>query len=315
MNINFIEKNDELELFQIKIPQDTEPIRVDKFLSSYSGYTRSRISNYLYKLYINKKEEKLSKIIKPDDHVEIYLKVPEDYTEIKPQFYDLEVIYEDKFILIVKKPFGIPTHPSFGHPSNTMLNFIKFYIENKGEKPLLDCGMVHRLDKDTEGILIFAKTIESQNYLKSLFANRNIVKKYFAIINGSISPSENEFKDKLSRDLNDRLKFTVSLKGKEAILTYKCVGKSENYSAVEIDLKTGRTHQIRVQFSHRGYFIIGDPIYGKKQLKNYENYGMLLLSKKISFFHPQVDKYLEFEINLPERFNKFIKENSIIVEG
>jgi len=312
---NIIEKEDEIEFFQIKIPKDTTPIRVDKFLSIYSGYSRSRISNYTYKLYINKKEEKLSKIIKPDDDVEIYLRIPEDYNEIIPQKFDLEIIYEDKIFLLIRKPFNIPTHPSIGHPSNTVLNYIKYHILSSGGNPLPDCGMVHRLDKDTEGLLIFGKTIEAQSYLKSLFMNRQIEKKYVAILNGKIMLEISEFVDKLCRDPNNRLKYKVSQKGKEAILSYRLLGNSENFSIVEISLRTGRTHQIRVQFGSRGHYVIGDLIYGKKQNKFYEDYGMLLFSKKLAFKNPLNDKYMEFEIPLPERFHKFITDNQIALKG
>lgn len=323
----FIENDDEIEYLNLIIPENTNKIRIDKFLSDYSGYSRSRISNYTYKLLINEKEEKLSKIIKPGDNVELYLKVPQDYTEIIPQKYIpdenikdiksnyLDIIYEDNNILIVKKPFNVPTHPSFGHPKDTMLNYIKYYLLDNGEKPLLDCGMVHRLDKDTEGLLLFAKTIETQLYLKELFSSRKINKNYFAIINGIINPEDSEFIDKLKRDPSDRLKYRVSASGKEAILSYNRIGYSKEYSAVDIKLKTGRTHQIRVQFSYRGYFIIGDPIYGKRQNKIYENYGMLLLSKKLGFIHPDNNQYMEFSVELPERFIRFINDNSIKIEG
>lgn len=307
------EKDDEIEFFQIIIPDQISSIRVDKFLSEYSGYSRSRISNYTYKLYINNKEEKLSKIIKPNDLIQIYLKVPEDYAQIVPQKYDLDIVYEDKFVLLIKKPFNVPMHPAFGHPSNTVLNYIKYYLLSNNENALPDCGMVHRLDKDTEGLLIFAKTIESQAFLKNLFAQRIIVKNYFALINKIIEPEKFEFKDKLKRDPYDRLKYKVSLSGKEAILSYYRIGKSNDYSAVDITLKTGRTHQIRVQFSHRGHFVVGDIIYGKRQDKLYNEYGMLLLSKKIGFIHPGTNKYLEFEIDLPERFKKFINDYKIII--
>jgi 23S rRNA pseudouridine1911/1915/1917 synthase len=309
------EKEDEIEFFQIVIPENTLSTRVDKFLSEYSGYSRSRISNYTYKLLINNKEEKLSKIIKPKDLVQIYLKIPDDYTEIIPQKYDLDIIYEDDLLIVIKKPFNVPTHPSFGHSSDTILNYIKYYLLNKNENPLPDCGMVHRLDKDTEGLLIFAKTIESQAYLKFLFMNRQIEKNYFAIIKGIIEPKFAEFNDKLKRDPNDRLKYKVCLSGKEAILSYSRIGVSSDYSALDINLKTGRTHQIRVQFSYRGHFVIGDPIYGKKQNKIYEEYGMLLLSKRIRFVHPKDKKFLEFEIDLPQRFKKFINDYKIILEG
>ncbi len=315
MLTNIKDKDEEIEFFQIVIPKNTSSIRIDKFLSDYSGYSRSRISNYTYKLFINKKEEKLSKLVKPDDIVEVYLKLPADYTEIIPQSFELQILYEDEFFLIINKPFGVPTHPSFGHPSNTILNYIKFYLMNKKIDPLPDCGMVHRLDKDTEGILIFAKTIESQLYLKSLFMDRKINKSYFAILNGSIRPDSFQYIDMIKRDPSDRLKYKVSLSGKEAILYYSCIGKNDNFSAVNIDLKTGRTHQIRVQFSHRGYFVIGDPIYGKKQGKLYEKYGMLLLSKKLSFNHPIKENIIEIEIELPDRFIKFLNDNSITIKG
>ncbi len=306
-----IEKEDEVEFFQIRIPKDSISQRVDKFLSSYSGYSRSRISNYTYKLLINKKEEKLSKIVKPDDLVEIYLKIPEDYTEIIPQKYDLNIIYEDDWFLLIRKPFNIPTHPSIGHPSNTILNYVKYYLIDNGVVPLPDCGMVHRLDKDTEGLLIFGKTIEAQAYLKSLFMERKIEKKYLAILNGKIKLENSEFTDKLSRDPNNRLKYKVSQKGKDAILAYKLIAENDDFSIVDITLKTGRTHQIRVQFSSRGHFIIGDILYGKKQNTNYENYGMLLISKKLGFLNPLNGKYMEFEIELSDRFYNFMKDNGI----
>lgn len=311
---NLIDKEDEIEFLQFIIPEESEGIRVDKFLSEYSGYSRSRISNYTYKLLINNKEEKLSKIIKKNDLVQIYLKVPEDYSEIVPQKYDLNIIYEDDLLLVIRKPFGVPTHPSFGHPKDTILNYIKYYLLSKNETTLPDCGMVHRLDKDTEGLLIFAKTIESQAYLKSLFMDRKIKKNYFSIVNGIIEPKNSEYKDRLKRDPNDRLKFKVSTSGKEAVLSYNRIAKSKDYSALNIDLKTGRTHQIRVQFSYRGHFIVGDPIYGKKQNKIYEEYGMLLLSKKLGFIHPKNNQFFEFEIDLPERFNKFMNNYNIKIE-
>ncbi|HNV43198.1 MAG: RluA family pseudouridine synthase [Spirochaetes bacterium] len=310
---DFFEENFQ-QSFKIVVPQDQSPERVDKFLSSKSGYTRSRISKYTKKIFINGKEDKLSRIVYPYDVVEIYLEPLQEYNEIIPQYYDLNILYEDKAILVLNKPAGITVHPASGHPENTILNYVKYHFLKEGLIPLGDCGMVHRLDKDTEGLLIFAKDEKTQANLRLQFANRLVKKKYLAILNGKILPEYATFVDRLQRNPLDRFRYKTGKEGREAILSYKAISTGGNYSVVDIDLQTGRTHQIRVQFSSRGYPVAGDPIYGRDWNRIYEKYGMLLLSRKIEFIHPNLNKSIEFSIDLPERFKNFLKDNEIYLK-
>lgn len=295
--------------YNFKVDEDFENNRVDYVIANLTDLTRSFIKKNIIELKINGKNSKLSKKVKQEDKVNLKFKKIVHNDKIIPQFYPLKILYEDNFLIIVRKPFNIPVHPSFGHENNTLCNYVMDYLMKK-EIFLEDAGMVHRLDMDTEGLIIFAKDKDTQKQLKLLFETRNINKYYFAITRGTVLPKEGILEDNLIRNPYNRLKYTVTdeNKGKNAKLAYKNIMSFNNYSLLNIKLLTGRTHQIRVQFSTRGYPLIGDRIYSRNYKKYFDKFGLLLFSYRLNFKHPKTSQNVNVIDRIPERFINFINE-------
>ncbi len=285
-------------------------IRIDIVCSSYLEITRSQIKKYCSNILLNGKKSKLSTKVAEYDKISFTLKTPIYSKTLKPQKYDLDIVYEDNYYIIVRKPPKIPIHPSYGHPEDTLCNYVNYYF-NKQNIFLKDAGIVHRLDMDTEGLIIFAKSRESQEKIRKLFAERKINKKYYAIISGQFKRQRDILEDYLIRDRKNRMKYTCSNNtdiGKYAKLGYSVIKKIGNYSLLDIDLYTGRTHQIRVQMSTRNHPIIGDVIYQSKSNKYFEKYGLLLFSHYLSFFHPFTQKEITINKGIPNRFESFLED-------
>ncbi|MCX8058469.1 MAG: RluA family pseudouridine synthase [Spirochaetes bacterium] len=289
--------------------------RVDTVLAIKINKSRSFIKNSIDQLLINDKSCKLSKKLKKGDRIFIRLRYNEISDKIVPQKGNINIIYEDNYFLIVKKEPGIPVHPSAGHYQDTYCNYIMQYLIEKGIY-LNDAGIIHRLDKDTEGILLFAKDKYTQEKFRELFKKRKIKKYYFAICynKSKINLIKNKIyllEDYISRDKTNRLKFTTKNKeGKFAQLKFKPIFFFDEFFIANIKLITGRTHQIRVQFADRGFPIVGDIIYNSPKDKYYKDYGLLLYSYKIEFLHPLTNNYVSIICRIPDRFKFFLIKNN-----
>ena len=280
-------------------------IRIDKYLSEEIDYSRELITKMLKDGYIlvNKKIVKPSYKIKINDKVFI----DEEHTyeqDINPVEMPLNIVYEDNDIMVIDKPSGLVVHPGAGNFNNTLVNGLKYYTDNLsdigGDERV---GIVHRLDKDTSGLMLVAKTNEAHQILADDFKHKRVYREYYALIKG-VFPSDTAHIDApIGRSKQNFNKMEVRADGKEARTNLKVLKRYKDYTLVSLVLETGRTHQIRVHLSYIGYPIYNDPVYTKDKTTEF---GQFLHSKVIRFTHPITHKKMEFESKLPEEFQNFL---------
>ena len=286
-------------------------IRIDKYISEHLEIlTRSQLKARDAKVYVNGKEAKLSKTIKIGDTIDIeYDSAPE--MSIKPEKIDLDIIYEDENIAVINKPQGMVVHPAAGNPSGTLANaFLYYFGDTDFEKDDDDArpGIVHRLDKDTSGVIITAKNSAAHEFLSQQFRKKGVKKKYLAIVKGKMRSREGVIKTNLARDRSNRKKFSVVTgKGKDALTCFRVLKEFEDSSLVSLEPETGRTHQLRVHMLHCGCPIIGDPLYSRKIAK----YGDITMMLHAYILIIEIPEYgiKKFHAPLPEGFKKFVRES------
>ena len=322
--MNQIENNDELfEHFSFLADKGQEPVRVDKFLMNrIENATRNKIQKAAKSGYIfsNENPVKQNYKVKPGDNIKVMFHHPPYENLIVGEKIDIEIIYEDNDILIVNKPPNQVVHPGHGNYSGTLLNGLIYHNENLPENRDGRPGLVHRIDKDTSGLLVVAKSETALTKLSEQFFHKTIDRKYLAIVWGTPSPEQGTIDKYLSRDKKNRMIMSVPVNediGKRAITHYKVVEKLGYVSLVECELETGRTHQIRAHMKHIGNPIFNDQRYGgdkilkgtifNKYKQFVENCFKLLPrqalhAKTLSFNHPRTNERLAFETELPNDF-------------
>lgn len=244
------------------------PLRVDVYASSVQNISRSRLKTGLRLISVNGKAAKLSLRLKGGE--EVLLEWEDPLPEfIEPQNIPLNILFENEDVTVVNKAQGMVTHPGAGNRSGTMVNALLYHwgSEEKLGEAAFRTGIVHRLDKDTSGVLIAAKNRDAETFLQNEFQKRRVKKEYIAIVQGHPPSLYGEIKNYIARSPSNRKKFAVSKNteiGKYAHTLYRCIGIYGPYSLMRIQIKTGRTHQIRVHMKHLGCPVLGDPLYGKK---------------------------------------------------
>lgn len=268
--------------------------------------SRSAIKSRNIPVSVNGAAAKLSTLLRAGDHVSFDIPDPEK-TEVKPEALEFDVLYQDDDVAVVHKPYGMAVHPSHGHPGGTLVNGLLHRLDGKlssiggVERP----GIVHRLDKDTDGILLIALNDASHQFLSKEFSERRVRKIYQAVVKGK-TPKSGTIQEPIGRSEHDRKKMGVRPDGKPAWTDFKTLEYLNGHSWLEIELHTGRTHQIRVHLSYLGFPIAGDPLYSRNS-SSYRMPGIALCAKKIGFTHPSTGKWMEFEIELPEAMKKLIE--------
>ena len=322
--MNQIENNDELfEHFSFLADKGQEPVRVDKFLMNrIENATRNKIQKAAKSGYIfsNENPVKQNYKVKPGDNIKVMFHHPPYENLIVGEKMDIDIIYEDNDILVVNKPPNQVVHPGHGNYSGTLLNGLIYHNENLPENRDGRPGLVHRIDKDTSGLLVVAKSEIALTKLSEQFFHKTIDRKYLAIVWGTPSPEQGTIDKYLSRDKKNRMIMSVPVDediGKRAITHYKVVEKLGYVSLVECELETGRTHQIRAHMKHIGNPIFNDQRYGgdkilkgtifNKYKQFVENCFKLLPrqalhAKTLSFNHPRTNERLAFETELPNDF-------------
>ncbi len=303
------------EIFTVDIK---EGLRADRYLADHLNiFTRSQIKNRNVKILLNKKEIKLSKILNNGDVITVEYDNPEAL-ELNPEKMYLDIIYEDKDSIVLNKPQGMVVHPGAGNYTGTLVHGLLYHCNEMAEtfsdedfRP----GIVHRLDKDTSGVIISAKNPESLEFLASQFRNKTTKKYYLAIVKGVPVKSEGIIETNIARDITNRKKFTVSdTRGKKAFSRYKVIESWNNLSLVLMGLETGRTHQLRVHMLHLGNSILGDPIYGRKSGLFPES-TLMLHAFELSICLPSLinkesTTISKFRAPVPARFLDIIKKLS-----
>ena len=290
----------------MKIVVEKDQIRLDKYLADNTEYSRSLILKMIKDGYIlvNKKAEKPSFLVSIGDEIDIkdgYIK--ED--DINPEEMPLEIVYEDDYLMVINKPSGIVVHPGAGNHSNTLVNGLKFYTDSlsDGEDETRP-GIVHRIDKDTSGLILVAKTNKCEELLSEMFKKHTINREYIALVRGIIPQDKIKIDAPIGRDINNRKQMTVTAKNsKEAITHLTVLKRYKDYSLIKLKLETGRTHQIRVHMKYIGYPIYNDPVYSNDKASEF---GQFLHSYSMSFTHPITNEELSFKVDIPKYFQDFI---------
>ena len=282
--------------------------RLDLYISQNSDYSRNSVQILLDNgdILVNSKSVTKSYKIKAGDTVEITVHPPKE-TEIVAENIPLEIYYEDNDLLVVNKPKGMVVHPANGNESGTLVNALMYHCKDSlsGINGEIRPGIVHRIDKDTSGLLVVAKNDFSHEHLARQFKEHSITRVYNAIVYGNLKNEEGDIDAPIGRHKTDRKKFCVTpVNSKNAFTHYKTLEKLNGYTLIEARLKTGRTHQIRVHMQSIGHPLAGDPVYGPKSvIKELE--GQALHADVIGFIHPTKNEYMEFSAPWCEQFTKF----------
>jgi len=291
------------------IAEIEEPKRIDAYLSEKTEYSRTAIQRLIdeEKIKINGKKEKSSYKVQKGDKIEIEEEKAKEI-ELKAQDIPLEILYEDNDIIVVNKPKGMVVHPANGNPDGTLVNAIMSICKDSlsGIGGEIRPGIVHRLDKNTSGAIIIAKNDKAHIALSDGLKNHEIKKTYIALVRGIVKENNATINMPIARSKKDRKKMDVDKNGKEAITHFKVIKRYQDCTLLEINIETGRTHQIRVHLSHIGYPIIGDDVYSNGKNKwNIE--GQCLHAKSLDFKHPITGKELHIEAPMPEYFQKILE--------
>lgn len=278
--------------------------RIDKYIAEKQELSRVAVQRLIEEenILVNGKPTKPSYIVQTGDKVTIQMPEVKE-TDLKPQELPLDIVYEDEDIIVVNKAKGMVVHPAVGNPDGTLVNAIMAHCKGNlsGIGGELRPGIVHRLDKDTSGLLIIAKNDKAHLAMSEQIQNREVKKTYLALVKGAVPENEATIKMPIGRSAKDRKKMAVTSKGKEAITHFKVLERFEKYTYLEVNIETGRTHQIRVHMAEIGHPVVGDMIYsnGKNEF-NIE--GQMLHAHRLEFKHPITGKAMCLEAPLPKYF-------------
>lgn len=286
-----------------------EDVRIDKYLVSlYDDISRSAFQIMIKnnEVLVNDKPVKANYILNDGDEITVMFKEATQ-SIIKPQDIKLDVVYEDNDIIVVNKPSGMVVHPAFGNMDGTLVNALLYHCKDlSGINGETRPGIVHRIDKDTSGLIVACKNDFSHKRLSEEFKNKEVKKIYYAIVSGVIPHNNGMIDAPIGRDLQDRQKMAINEVGKNAITHFKVLERFKEYTLIEVKLETGRTHQIRVHMRYINYPVAGDPVYGFKH--DVKETGQFLHAKKLGFYHPRTNEWMEFDSELPDYFQSFLDE-------
>lgn len=292
---------------KIRFQSDGEN-RLDKQIADNSELTRSAAVRLIERGFLTVDGKPAGKKDIPKLGAEIVITIPEpEAVDILPENIPLEIVYEDEDVLVVNKPKGMVVHPAAGHCSGTLVNALMFHCGERlsGINGELRPGIIHRIDKDTSGLLMVAKNDTAHLKLSEQIKAHSFTREYSAVVVGSIK-EDGTVNAPIGRHKTDRKKMCVTLENsREAITHYSVIKNFAGYTQLNVRLETGRTHQIRVHLSYIGHAVAGDEVYGNGKPKWL--CGQCLHARKIGFVHPRTGEYLEFESELPEYFLKFLK--------
>ncbi len=296
----------------IDVPQEFEGERIDKFLSVLvENSSRSFIQKLIEseKVLVNGQPVNKKYKVNVDDEIKM---LPGDLKPLdaQPEDIPLDIVYEDEHLLVVNKPRGMVVHPAPGNYSGTLVNALLYHCRDSlsGINGILRPGIVHRIDKDTSGLLIVAKSDKAHIGLAEQIKEHSFTREYNAVIVGHLKENEGTVNAPIGRNPKDRKKMCVTLQNsKNAVTHYNVIDDYEGYSHISLKLETGRTHQIRVHMAHLGHPVAGDFVYGNDKKSAYLN-GQCLHAIKIGFIHPITEEYLEFTSDLPDYFKEFLRK-------
>lgn len=323
-----IDNDQELfEHYEITVDKGQSLIRIDKFLMDrIENSSRSKIQDAAKdgNIWVNNKPVKANYKIKPDDNIRIMMPYPQREIEVIAEDIRLDIVYEDKDVIIINKPANMVVHPAYGNYKGTLLNAMKYHLEQNdpGSAPL----MVHRIDKNTSGLLLMAKNEETQTHLSKQFYNHTINRRYLGLVWGDLDNNEGTIEGNLGRSPANRKVMTVFPKGnagKHAVTHYKVLERFGYVTAVECQLETGRTHQIRAHMKYLGHPLFNDETYGGNRIRKGTTFSkykqfienafklcprQALHAKTLGFEHPVSGKWMEFTSDLPEDISQVMEK-------
>lgn len=285
--------------------------RLDIYIAeNFNELSRTMIKKLIESnnILVNDKSEKVSYKVQANDNISI--DVPEaKETKLKAQEIPLDIIYEDSDIIVVNKPKGMVVHPANGNPDGTLVNAILSICKTSlsGIGGELRPGIVHRLDKDTSGLIIVAKNDKAHINMSEQIKERNVKKTYIALVRGNVPEEEATINMPIGRSTKDRKKMAVTKNGKQAITHFKVLKRYSKYTLLEIKIETGRTHQIRVHMAEIGYPVVGDAVYSNGK-NEFGIEGQMLHAYKLEFMHPITNKHMELTAPLPQYFEEILKK-------
>jgi 23S rRNA pseudouridine1911/1915/1917 synthase len=299
-------KSENTKQFQFTVVQPG--VRLDKFISGQvPALSRTQAQKLIEDGYVTVDDriEKASYKLRVGDRVLVKMPPPTPI-HLTPENIPVPILYEDEDILVVDKPAGLTVHPATGHQSHTLVNAILSHlaiVSDSTQRP----GIVHRLDKDTSGVMVIARNLKAHENLAMQFKQHTVIKVYLTLVRGYLTPKEGVIEAPIGRDSSDRKKMAVAgdSRGRRALTRYKVIRYLENYTFLEVMPQTGRTHQIRVHFAAIGHPVIGDATYGVKSPFLHRQF---LHAHKLGFNLPSTGKYIEFTSPLPEDLEKALKE-------
>jgi 23S rRNA pseudouridine1911/1915/1917 synthase len=298
-----------MEKMEHTILEEQKGDRIDKVISTLDEeWSRTQVQQWIKEgnITVNGQQIKTNYKCSLNDQIEITIPDPEEL-DVVPEDLNLKIYYEDSDVLVVNKPRGMVVHPAPGHMSGTLVNGLMFHCKDlSGINGVLRPGIVHRIDKDTSGLLMVAKNDMAHESLVNQLVAKTVTRKYKAIVHGVIPHDFGTVDAPLGRDTKDRQSMTVVDHGKHAVTHFHVIDRFKDFTFVECQLETGRTHQIRVHMKYIGYPLAGDPKYGPKKTLDID--GQALHAGVLGFNHPRTNEYLEFEAPLPEDFELLLSE-------
>lgn len=321
-------ESQEFKEYHLEVPEGHHSgQRLDKYIASFiQNASRTKVQKAIEEGYVtvNDSVEKSSYNMQPGDVIDIHLPIPKP-PETKPEKMDLDIVYEDEDLIIVNKDAGMVVHPAYGNWTGTLVNGLMWYVDelSKLDKETVRPGIVHRLDKDTSGILVVAKNEETHRQLSEYFRTKDIERTYWAIVWGTPDEEEGTITGDIGRNPRDRKKMAVvpEGEGKHAVTHYKVLEYFDHLSLLELKLETGRTHQIRVHLADNNLWVFGDQKYGGDSVRYGPNTGsrrqmfnnlfkslqrQCLHAKTLGFEHPSTGKMVQFDSELPGDFQQVL---------
>ena len=291
---------------KIEVLDEDNLTRLDVYLTSIIDESRSFIIKNIKNgnIKVNNNLVKSGYLIKSGDIIEINDLTVD--TSIKKEDIPLDILYEDDHIIVVNKKSGMVVHPGNGNHEHTLVNALMGHTDDLSDEGGSErCGIVHRIDKDTSGILLVAKTNEAHKIWSDDFANKRVKRKYLALVHGVIENSKGKINAPIGRSKTDRKKMCITDENsKNAITNFTVIERFKNATLLELVLETGRTHQIRVHMEYIGHPVVNDPVYGRRKIIN--DYGQMLHAKYLGFNHPITHEFMEFSVEPEKEFNEIL---------
>lgn len=302
----------------LKIGPDEVGIRLDTYLASqFDGWSRARLQKLIESedVLVNGKASKPSYKLRVDDEIEVELVAPPTGV-FTPENIPLEIVYEDETLVVVNKPAGLVVHPASGTPSGTLANALAYHFQQLPGSGSVRPGIVHRLDRDTSGLLVVAKTETALENLSDQFRDRTVYKSYLALVHGRMTPETGKIDQPLARDPSNRTRMAVVRGGRNALTLYRVQRAFDRFTLLQVELKTGRTHQIRVHLAWLKHPVVGDERYNGGRDNTIQDPQLrarirhlnrqFLHAQKLGFIHPATHKYETFEAPLPPELADFL---------